>query len=245
MDIGVVTLFPELVEGLLDHSILARAKAAGLWTLATCSPREFAKDVHRTVDDSPYGGGPGMVMKVDLVVQAAEALPTFGRGPVLVMDPAGGPVTQAMVRALSAQSAVTVICGHYEGMDERVIELMGAQPVSVCDFVVTGGEMPAMMLIDALVRLQQGALGDPASHQDDSFGPDALLGFPLYTRPLEFRGAKVPDVLASGNHGKVAEWRRQQCLARTRERRPDLLAAADLTPGDLKALAREGQRGDA
>lgn len=186
-----------------------------------------------------------MVMKVDLVVQAAEALPTFGRGPVLVMDPAGVPMTQAKVRELSGRKAVTIICGHYEGMDERVIEALGAEPVSVCDFVVTGGEMPAMMLIDALVRLQPGVLGDPESHQDDSFGPDALLGFPLYTRPLEFRGARVPDVLASGNHGKVAEWRRQQCLARTRDRRPDLLAKADLSPADLKALMKESQRGDA
>lgn len=238
MEIGVVTLFAEQVAGGLNHSILARAKAAGLWSLETASPRDFAKDVHRTVDDSPYGGGPGMVLKVDLVVQAAESLKTFGRGPVLVMDPAGTPMTQAKVRRLAAEEAVTIICGHYEGMDERVIAALGAEPVSVCDFVVTGGEMPAMMLIDALVRLLPGVLGDPESHEDDSFGEDSLLGFPLYTRPLEYRGLQVPDVLASGNHGRIAEWRRLERIRRTIQRRPDLLAKADLNPGDLKALEK-------
>ena len=238
MEIGVVTLFADLVTGGLDHSILSRAKAAGLWSLETASPRDFAKDVHRTVDDSPYGGGPGMVLKVDLVVQATESLGTFGRGPVLVMDPAGAPMTQSRVRRLAGEEAVTIICGHYEGMDERVIAGLGAEPVSVCDFVVTGGEMPAMMLIDAMVRVLPGVLGDPESHEDDSFGEDALLGFPLYTRPLEFRGLQVPEVLASGNHGKIAEWRRLERIRRTIQRRPDLLAKADLKPGDLKALEK-------
>ncbi len=245
MEIGVVTLFAEQVAGGLDHSILSRAKAAGLWSLETASPRDFAQDVHRSVDDSPYGGGPGMVLKVDLVVQAAESLKTFGRGPVLVMDPAGPLLTQARVRRLAAELAVTIICGHYEGMDERVITALNAEPVSVCDFVVTGGEMPAMMLIDSMVRLLPGALGDPESHEDDSFGEDSLLGFPLYTRPLDFRGLQIPEVLASGNHGKIAEWRRLVRIRRTRERRPDLMARADLTAADLKALLKDSGKGDA
>lgn len=245
MDIGVVTLFAEQVEGGLNHSILARAKSAGLWSLQTASPRDYAKDVHRTVDDSPYGGGPGMVLKVDLVTRAAESLSSFGRGPVLVMDPAGHPMTQAKVRRLAAEDAVTIICGHYEGMDERVISALDAEPVSVCDFVVTGGEMPAMMLIDAIVRLLPGVLGDPESHEDDSFGEDSLLGFPLFTRPPEFRGLQVPEVLATGNHGRIAEWRRMERLRRTVERRPDLLAQASLTPADLKALLKDSSKGDA
>lgn len=186
-----------------------------------------------------------MVLKVDLVVKAAESLKTFGRGPVLVMDPAGEPLTQARVRQLAKHQAVTIICGHYEGMDERVLSALDAEPVSVCDFVVTGGEMPAMMLIDAMVRLLPGVLGDPESHEDDSFGEDSLLGFPLYTRPLEFRGLNVPEVLASGNHGKIAEWRRLERIRRTAARRPDLLANADLKPGDLKALLKESSQGDA
>ncbi len=238
MKLGVVTLFPELFDRLLDHSMLARAKQKGLWSLETASPRSFAKDVHRTVDDSPYGGGPGMVLRVDMVVEAAESLTTLGRGPVLVMDPAGVPLKQARVRELAKEESVTFICGHYEGMDERVLDVLDAEPVSVCDFVVTGGELPAMMLMDALVRLQPGVLGDPESHEDDSFGEDALLGFPLYTRPLEFRGHKVSDVLASGHHGKVAEQRRLQRLVRTLQRRPDLLAQAGLTKADIKLMKK-------
>lgn len=238
MKLGVVTLFPELFDRLLDHSMLARAKQKGLWSLETASPRAFATDVHRTVDDSPYGGGPGMVMKVDVVVAAAESLSTLGQGPVLVMDPAGTPMKQSRVRSLAQEKSVTLICGHYEGMDERVLDVLGAEPVSVCDFVVTGGELPAMMLIDALVRLQPGVLGDPESHEDDSFGEDSLLGFPLYTRPLEFRGHKVSEVLASGHHGKVAEQRRLQRLMRTLHRRPELLAQADLSRADMKLLKK-------
>ncbi len=238
MKLGVVTLFPELFDRLLDHSMLARAKQKGLWSLETASPRDFATDVHRTVDDSPYGGGPGMVLKVDVVVAAAESLSTLGQGPVLVMDPAGTPMKQSRVRSLAQEKCVTFICGHYEGMDERVLDVLGAEPVSVCDFVVTGGELPAMMLIDALVRLQPGVLGDPESHEDDSFGEDSLLGFPLYTRPLEFRGHKVSDVMASGHHGKVAELRRLQRLLRTMERRPDLMSQAELTKSDMKLLKK-------
>lgn len=238
MKLGVVTLFPELFDRLLDHSMLARAKQKGLWSLETASPRAFATDVHRTVDDSPYGGGPGMVLKVDVVVAAAESLSTLGQGPVLVMDPAGTPMKQSRVRSLAQEKSVTLICGHYEGMDERVLNVLEAEPVSVCDFVVTGGELPAMMLIDALVRLQPGVLGDPESHEDDSFGEDSLLGFPLYTRPLEYRGHKVSEVLASGHHGKVAEQRRLQRLLRTLQRRPELLAQADLSKSDIKLLKK-------
>lgn len=234
--VGVVTLFPEMIHGALGHSMMARAQAAGLLQVTCANPRDFTQDVHRTVDDAPCGGGPGMVMKPTVAVEAVESLDFPPNSPVFVLDPAGAPLCQGMVRDLSERSHWTVICGHYEGFDERIVEVLAARKVAVGDVVLTGGELPALMMIDAAARLIPGVLGDPQSHLDDSHGEDGLLGFPLYTKPVEFRGRRVPEVLLSGNHGKIAEWRRREQLNRTRSLRPDLFARARLTPKDLKLL---------
>jgi tRNA (guanine37-N1)-methyltransferase len=216
--------------------MMARAQAAGLLQVSCANPRDFARDIHRTVDDSPCGGGPGMVMKPTVAVEAVESLDFPSGSPIFVLDPAGAPLSQSLVRELSAASHWTVLCGHYEGFDERIVDILGARKVAVGDVVLTGGELPALMMIDAAARLIPGVLGDPQSHLDDSHGEDGLLGFPLYTKPVEFRGRHVPEVLLSGNHAKIAEWRRRQQLLRTRTLRPDLFARALLTPKDLKLL---------
>lgn len=232
MRVCFVTLFPETVLAAARHSILARAEQAGLVRFEAANPRDFATDKHRSVDDEPYGGGPGMVMMAPPIAAAVDSLGLPNRSPVVLMDPAAPPFTQADAERLSQCTDLALVCGHYEGVDERVRTTVCTEAFSVGDFVMTGGELPALAVADAVVRLLPGVLGDPASHEDDSHST-GLLGHPLYTRPAEFRGESVPDVLLSGNHGEIAKWRRREALRRTRETRPDLFAQAGLTPDDL------------
>jgi tRNA (guanine37-N1)-methyltransferase len=231
MRIRIVTLFPEMFEGPFRASIVGRAAQRGTVDITLHDLREYTHDRHRTVDDTPYGGGPGMVMMAPPLFEAVEDLAAQEqiagrtRPTVVLTSPQGRPLTQTLVRELGAHPALTIVCGHYEGVDERFIEACVDHEVSIGDYVLTGGELPAMVLVDALVRLQPGALGDPDSATRESFGPglDGLLQGPVYTRPSEFRGRKVPEVLFSGDHARVTEWRRKTALARTRQRRPDLL----------------------
>ncbi|MCW5938970.1 MAG: tRNA (guanosine(37)-N1)-methyltransferase TrmD [Fimbriimonadaceae bacterium] len=239
MRIDFVTLFPEMVLGAVGHSILARAQAAGLAEFWATNPRDFATDKHRTVDDSPYGGGPGMVMMAPVVHAALESLEIGAPGsrscPVVLTDPAAPLFGQREAQRWAHEERLVFVCGHYEGIDERVRERLVTEAYSIGDYVLTGGELPALVMADAVVRLLPGVLGDPRSHEDDSHA-DGLLGFPLYTKPAEFLGSRVPEVLTSGDHAAVARWRRSRQLARTREERPDLFSRADLRPDDLGLL---------
>ena len=215
----VLTLFPEMFPGPLGHSLAGKALADGLWRLETLDIRNFATDRHRTVDDSPFGGGPGMVMRPDVVDAAiAGAAPT---GPLICFTPRGAPLTQAKVRTLAAAPVVTLLCGRFEGIDERVIEARAAEEISLGDFILSGGETAALALIDACVRLLPGVVGAEESLAEESF-ENGLLEYPHYTRPAEWQGRKVPDILLSGHHENVKTWRRHQAERITRERRPDL-----------------------
>jgi tRNA (guanine37-N1)-methyltransferase len=233
--VDFVTLFPEMVLGALAHSITARAQAGGAVAFKAANPRDFATDRHRTVDDTSYGGGPGMVLMAPLVAAALSSLQPDPHTAIVLCDPAGERFDQSAAEALAAKPQVVFLCGHYEGVDERVRTRLATHCYSLGDFVLTGGEIPALAMADAVVRLLPGALGDPESHRDDSF-QQGLLGFPLYTRPDEFQGECVPDVLKSGNHGQIARWRRAQQLRRTRDHRPDLFCRASLEESDLDLL---------
>jgi len=229
--IHVVTLFPEMFDGPFGASIIGRAAAGGLVEFVFHQLRDYTHDRHRTVDDEPYGGGPGMVMKAEPLFEAVESILQVevelarARPRVLLMSAQGRALTQAVAQELSGEAGLILLCGHYEGVDERVAEHLADDEISVGDYVLTGGELPAMVLVDAVVRLLPGALGCSGSAAGDSFSPaqGGLLDGPVYTRPYEFRGWKVPDVLLSGDHARVDEWRRQQAHERTRRRRPDLL----------------------
>ena len=215
----VLTLFPEMFPGPLGHSLAGKALADGLWRLETLGIRNFATDRHRTVDDSPFGGGPGMVMRPDVVDAAiAGAAPT---GPLICFTPRGVPLTQAKVRKLAAAPVITLLCGRFEGIDERVIEARAAEEISLGDFILSGGETAALALIDACVRLLPGVVGAEESLAEESF-ENGLLEYPHYTRPAEWQGRKVPDILLSGHHENVKTWRRHEAERITRERRPDL-----------------------
>ncbi|MFO1144178.1 MAG: tRNA (guanosine(37)-N1)-methyltransferase TrmD [Amaricoccus sp.] len=218
----VLTLFPEMFPGPLGHSLLGRALADGLWRLEPRDIRAHATDRHRTVDDSPAGGGPGMVMRADVVAAALDA--AAADWPVIALSPRGAPFTQRRARALAAEAGVTLVCGRFEGIDERVIEARGVEEASLGDFVMTGGEIAAMALIDATVRLIGGVLGNACSTVEESFAA-GLLEFPQYTRPTEWEGRRIPEVLLSGHHGRIAAWRRSQAERLTKERRPDLWRA--------------------
>lgn len=231
LTVGFVTLFPEMIQGALGHSIMSRAQKSGLVSFVTANPRDFATDKHRSVDDSSYGGGPGMVMMAPVVAAAFESL-ALNNAAVVLCDPTGQKFDQHAAKAHSKQDSIVFICGHYEGVDERVRTLLATHVYSIGDYVLTGGELPSLVMADAIVRLLPGVLGSPESHEDDSF-EDGLLGFPLYTRPEEFRGEKVPEVLLSGDHGAIARWRRSQQVSRTRSLRPDLFAKANLLEGDV------------
>jgi tRNA (guanine37-N1)-methyltransferase len=233
---GFVTLFPEMIEQALSHSIMGRAQQDQIVNLETSNPRDFATDAHKSVDDTPFGGGPGMVMMAPLVQQAVQALDPQEGAEIILTDPAGEKFTQDAAEDLAGKSQVIFICGHYEGIDERVRTKIATRAYSVGDFVLTGGELPALTMADAIIRLLPGVLGDPESHRDDSHSNDGLLGFPLYTKPQEFLGESVPDVLLSGHHKNIARWRRQQQLIRTRIARPDLFCRADLKDDDLDLL---------
>jgi tRNA (guanine37-N1)-methyltransferase len=232
----VVSILPELVDGALSVGVIGRARAAGALALAFVNPRDFTHDRHRTVDDTPYGGGPGMVMKCEPLVAAIEAAAAGAPAHRVLLSPGGAPLTQARVRALAAREHVVLVCGRYEGVDERVIETAIDEQLALGDFVLTGGELGAAAIIDAVARLMPGVLGDAASADDESFSA-GLLEYPHYTRPAEFRGHPVPAVLAGGNHEAIRRWRRQQALVRTARRRPDLFARVRLDRADHKLLA--------
>jgi tRNA (guanine37-N1)-methyltransferase len=222
---SVLTIFPEMFPGPLGMSLAGKALASGVWSLDAVDIRAHATDRHRTVDDTPAGGGPGMVMKADVLARAlAAASPPDDTRPRLLMSPRGMPLTQARVATLSRGKGAVILCGRFEGVDERIIEGRNFSEVSVGDYVLSGGETAALVLLDACVRLLPGVMGKEASAAEESFS-QGLLEYPQYTRPQEFEGQAIPEVLISGDHGKVAAWRRAEAERFTRERRPDLWAA--------------------
>jgi tRNA (guanine37-N1)-methyltransferase len=218
--VTVMTLFPEMFPGLLGHSLAGKALAAGIWALETVDIRDFASDKHRSVDDAPFGGGPGMVLMPEVVNRAIRARHR-GPAPVVYLTPRGRRLDQAMVRGYAARTSLTLLCGRFEGVDERVLEAHGVEEVSLGDFVLSGGEPAVQALIDAAVRLLPGVVGGEETLEEESF-ERGLLEYPHYTRPAEWQGRKVPEVLISGHHEKVKAWRRSQAEAATKARRPDL-----------------------
>jgi tRNA (guanine37-N1)-methyltransferase len=216
----VLTIFPEMLPGPLGHSLAGKALESGIWSLETVDIRDFASDKHRSVDDAPFGGGPGMVMKPEVVDRAIRAVHE-GPEPVVFLTPRGRRLDQAMVRGYAARPGLTLLCGRFEGIDERVVELHGAEEVSLADVVLSGGEPAAIALIDAVVRLLPGVLGAEEGLAEESF-ERGLLEYPHYTRPADWQGRKVPEVLTSGHHENVRLWRQRQAEAATRARRPDL-----------------------
>lgn len=229
MRITVVTLFPEAFDSALGASLLGKARAAGLLAVDFINPRDFTSDRHRTVDDAPYGGGPGMVMKPQPLVEAIESA---GGGHRVLLTPGGAPLDQARVRQLAARPHLVLVCGRYEGIDDRVSRLAIDEEISLGDFVLSGGEFAALAVIDAVSRLVPGVLGEMASTVEESFSDGTSLEYPQYTRPPEFRGLAVPDVLLGGHHEKVRAWRRRESLRRTAARRPDLIARGRLSAAD-------------
>ena len=220
-----LTLFPEMFPGTLGQSLAGQALEQGLWSLESVDIRAFARDKHRTVDDSPFGGGAGMVLRADVLDSAiAAAKAQTGDVPLVYMTPRGRPLTQDRVRTLAAGPGVMVLCGRYEGVDQRVLDAHSAEEVSVGDYVLSGGELAAQILIDACVRLIPGVMGSDASGVEESFA-EGLLEYPHYTRPAEWQGREVPEILLSGHHKNIRAWRREQAEAVTKQRRPDLWKA--------------------
>jgi tRNA (guanine37-N1)-methyltransferase len=252
MRFDVFTLFPSLLTSPLQESILKRAIEAGRLSVVVHNIRDYASDKHHVTDDLPYGGGGGMVMKPEPVFAAVEDILSEEREaksegplhiphpPIILLTPQGRLFTQAVARELAAHERIVLICGRYEGVDERVRQFLATDEISIGDYVLTGGELPALVVIDAVTRLLPGVLGDPGATLDDSHA-DALLEYPHYTRPANFRGQTVPDVLLSGDHAQVDRWRREQSLRRTWKRRPDLLPKARLSQADREFLARLAQ----
>jgi tRNA (guanine37-N1)-methyltransferase len=234
----VITLFPELISTYCSTSIVGRGIAAGVIAVKTYNPRDFCLDKYRKVDDTPYGGGVGMVLKPEPFFAAFESIPRASASPVLLTTPEGVTFKQEHAQALSAEQDVTLFCGHYEGFDER-IRTLATMEISLGDFVLTGGELPSLAVIDATARLVPGVVGKHISVFEESFA-DGLLEGPAYTKPPEFRGMEVPEILRGGNHKEIERWRRQQALKRTLERRPDLLASARLNGEDLAFLRTLG-----
>jgi tRNA (guanine37-N1)-methyltransferase len=238
IEIHVVTIFPRMIEAPFSEGIVQRAREAGLLRIAAHDLRDFTDDKHRSVDDAPFGGGPGMVMKAEPFFRAVEALLPGGPGSldaVVLLSPRGRRFDQGTAERYSRLERLVLLCGRYEGVDERVSEAVATEEISLGDFVLTGGEVAALAIAEATARLLPGALGDQGSAAADSFA-DGLLEFPHYTRPAAVRGHAVPELLLSGDHVKVARWRRQQALRATSERRPDLLRAARLSAGDQALL---------
>jgi len=221
MKIDVLTLFPEMFAGPLDESIVKRARAARLLDLSIHNLRDYTHDRHRTVDDKPFGGGPGMLLKPEPIFEAVEQL-ARGETRVILLSPSGRKFKQSLARELAPEKHLLLICGSYEGFDERVREALADDDLSIGDYVLTNGALPAMVIIDAVIRLLPGVLGDDESSRDESFS-HGWLEYPQYTRPAEFRGMKVPEVLLSGNHAEIARWRSEQARNRTKEQRPDML----------------------
>ncbi len=234
--IDVVTLFPEFFDSPLRLSILGRAIERGLVQVHLWNLREFAPNRHGIVDDYPYGGGPGMVLRPEPFFAAVRALGPAPGTPIILTSAAGEPLTQERVRDFASKSRLIILCGHYEGVDERVCEALVTDEISIGDYVLSGGEPAALVLIDAVARLQKGALGDDQSAEEESYS-EFLLEYPHYTRPAEFEGLKVPDQLRRGDHAAVRRWRRKQALRRTLLRRPDVLARAELSDEDRQLLA--------
>ncbi len=221
MKIDVLTLFPAMFAGPLDESIVKRARSAGLLDLQIHNLRDWTQDRHKTVDDRPFGGGPGMLLKVEPLFAAVESL-RRKKTRVILLSPAGRKFNQSVARELAVQDDLLLVCGSYEGFDERVRVALADDDLSIGDYVLTNGALPAMVIVDAVVRLLPGVLGDDASSHDESFS-HGLLEYPQYTRPAEFRGMKVPEVLLSGNHAEIEKWRREQARLRTEKQRPDIL----------------------
>jgi tRNA (guanine37-N1)-methyltransferase len=241
MRIDIVTLFPGMVEPVLAESMIGRARRRGLVDLRVVDLRDFAEGKHRVTDDAPFGGGGGMVLKPEPLFAAVDALRTPAAR-VILMDPRGRRFTQALAQDLASGRHLILLAGRYEGVDERVSEHLADEALSIGDYVLTGGELPALVVADAVIRLQPGVLGGPGAAERESFA-DGLLEAPQYTRPEEFRGARVPAVLLSGDHARIARWRRVQALHRTWRARPDLLAGARLT-GEERRLIEGFARGE-
>lgn len=248
MRFDVLTLFPNMFNGPLQESILKKAQEKGIIEIYIHNLRDFTHDKHRTADDVPYGGGPGMVMKPEPIFEAVESLLEKGRkrARVILLSPQGEKFTQRMAEELGREKHLILICGHYEGVDERVREYLVTDEISIGDYVLTGGELPAMVVIDAVSRTMPGVLGKRESGSKDSFTLP-FLDWPHYTRPGDYRGMKVPSVLTSGDHEKIEKWRRKEALKRTLSRRPDLLQDTGLSNGDKKLLEeieREKEQGN-
>ena len=237
MHIDIITIFPEFFTSPLDCSILARAQQSGAVDVVIHNLRDYTNDKHQVVDDYPYGGGAGMVMKPEPLVRAVDNLLSQApaESPVVLLTPQGQRLDQAKAQELSGQQHLILICGHYEGIDERVRQTVVTEELSIGDYVLTGGEPAALVIIDAVIRLLPGALGNPSSVHSESFA-DGLLEHQQYTRPAEWRGMKIPDILLSGHHENIRLWRQEQALRRTLERRPDLLESAKLTEEDNRLL---------
>jgi tRNA (guanine37-N1)-methyltransferase len=244
MQFEVFTLLPEVFPSYLDSSILQRAHQRGLIEVRIHNIRDYTHDKHHVTDDTPYGGGGGMVMKPEPVFEAVESVLGLSASltqpiavPVILLTPQGRVFTQRLAEELSRYERIALLCGRYEGVDERIREHLVTDEISIGDYVLTGGELPALMIIDAVSRLLPGVLGDPTGAQDDSHSM-GLLEYPHYTRPPEFRGWKVPDILLSGDHAKIDKWRREQALSRTFNKRPDMLEKAELNKEDKKIVER-------
>ncbi len=240
MRIDILTLFPEMFAGPFDASIIGRARAAGVLDIALHNPRDYTTDKHHIVDDYAYGGGPGMVMKPDPIFACVDAVQPMAEpsGKVVLLTPQGRLLNHRVVEELAAEARLILICGHYEGVDERVRESLVDDEISVGDYVLSGGEPAAMVLVDAVARHQPGVLGSELSLEEESHA-QGLLEYPQYTRPPEFRGMTIPDVLLSGHHAEIAKWRRRQSVLRTARRRPDLLASAELTADERRMVEQE------
>lgn len=240
MQFDVFTILPEVFPTYLDTSILKKARDRGLIDIHVHNIRDYTHDKHHTTDDTPYGGGGGMVMKPEPIFEAVESVlglspsrPSPKPAPVILLTPQGRVFTQRLAEELSQHEHIALICGRYEGIDERIREHLVTDEISVGDYVLTGGELPALIVIDAVARLIPGVLGDPTGAEDDSHAM-GLLEYPHYTKPAEFRGWKVPDILLSGDHGKIEKWRREQALTRTFHKRPDMIEKAELSKHDLE-----------
>ena len=239
MQFDILTLFPGLFAGAFEESIIKRARESGSVTIALHNIRDYAAGRHKVTDDTPYGGGGGMIMKPEPIFAATEAVlgEQADMVPVILLTPQGRLFDQSVARELARHDRLLLICGRYEGVDERVHRYLATDEVSIGDYVLSGGEIAAMVIVDAVTRLLPGVLGDPAATFEDSHA-EGLLEYPHYTRPPTFRGHPVPDVLLSGHHAEITRWRRQQAIQRTLERRPDILSSAHLTEEDLAYLAR-------
>ena len=235
--IDILTLFPEVFSGVFDASIIGRAREKGLLDIRSHNFRDRATDRHHTVDDTAYGGGAGMLLKPEPLFDAVDAVHAESGAdqPVILLTPQGRPFTQAVTRELSLESRMILICGHYEGFDERVRQHLATDEISLGDYVLSGGEFAAMVIVDAVARLVPGVLGSEASLEEESHS-EGLLEYPQYTRPAEYRGWNVPEILLSGHHGEIARWRREQSLRRTFERRPELLEGARLSAAEAALI---------